>query len=81
MRGHLKAMLVVSELSGIIAPPVPAFYAKPQDLDDMVDHTIGRVLDFFDLDNELVNRWMGARPAGARSRKQKLALISAAGSS
>lgn len=57
--GHLKAMLAVTEHGGIIAPPVPAFYTKPQTLDDMVNHTVGRVLDLFDLDSDLAHRWEG----------------------
>ena len=54
---HLKNMLAVSEAGGVIAPPVPAFYAKPEDLDAMVDHTVGRMLDLFDMDTGKVNRW------------------------
>ena len=57
--GHLKAMLAVTEHGGIIAPPVPAFYAKPVTLADMVDHTVGRILDLFDLDAGLTSRWDG----------------------
>jgi 4-hydroxy-3-polyprenylbenzoate decarboxylase len=60
--GHLKAMLAVTELGGIIAPPVPAFYAKPATLDDMGDHTVGRILDLFDFDAGLARRWGGNRP-------------------
>src|ERR1700693_2991682 len=48
--GHLRTMLALSEMGAIIAPPVPAFYAAPQSLDDMVDQTIGRVLDLFGID-------------------------------
>ncbi len=55
--GHLKSMLAVTEMGGIIAPPVPAFYSRPQSLDDMVTHTIGRVLDLFDLDLQAFPRW------------------------
>jgi len=55
--GHLKSMLAVTEMGGIIAPPVPAFYSRPQSLDDMVTHTIGRVLDLFDLDLNAFPRW------------------------
>ncbi|RZM32358.1 MAG: UbiX family flavin prenyltransferase [Sphingomonas sp.] len=55
--GHLRTMTQLSEIGAIVAPPVPAFYARPQSLDDMVDHTIGRVLDLFDIDAGLVNRW------------------------
>lgn len=55
--GHLRSMTQLSEMGAIIAPPVPAFYARPQTLDDMIDHTIGRVLDLFDIDAKLVRRW------------------------
>lgn len=55
--GHLRSMTQLSEIGAIIAPPVPAFYARPQSLDDMINHTIGRVLDLFDIDAKLVNRW------------------------
>jgi flavin prenyltransferase len=65
--GHLKAMLAATEAGAIIAPPVPAFYAKPNTLEDMVDHTIGRVLDLFDLDSGLVNRWAGRHTPGGMS--------------
>ena len=54
---HLRNMLALSEMGAIIAPPVPAFYAKPGSLDDMVDHTVGRVLDLFGLDTGSVHRW------------------------
>lgn len=55
--GHLKSMLAVTEMGGIIAPPVPAFYSRPASLNDMVTHTIGRVLDLFDLDLKAFPRW------------------------
>jgi 4-hydroxy-3-polyprenylbenzoate decarboxylase len=55
--GHLRTMAQLSEMGAIIAPPVPAFYARPQTLDDMIDHTIGRMLDLFDIDTGLVRRW------------------------
>lgn len=55
--GHLRTMTQLSEMGAIIAPPVPAFYSKPQSLMDMVDHTIGRVLDLFDIDIGIVRRW------------------------
>jgi 4-hydroxy-3-polyprenylbenzoate decarboxylase len=58
--GHLRNMVAVTEMGAIVAPPVPAFYAKPRSLDDMVDHTIGRVLDLFGLDSGRVRRWTGA---------------------
>jgi 4-hydroxy-3-polyprenylbenzoate decarboxylase len=55
--GHLRTMAQLSDMGAIIAPPVPAFYARPQTLDDMIDHTIGRMLDFFDIEAGLVRRW------------------------
>jgi len=55
--GHLRSMLALSEMGAVIAPPVPAFYAKPESLDEMVDHTVGRVLDLFGLDSGKVKRW------------------------
>ncbi len=55
--GHLKTMTAASELGAVIVPPVPAFYANPRTLEDIVDHTIGRVLDLFDIDVGLVRRW------------------------
>jgi 4-hydroxy-3-polyprenylbenzoate decarboxylase len=57
--GHLRSMSQVTECGAIVMPPVPAFYAKPESIDDMVNHTVGRCLDLFDLDNALVNRWNG----------------------
>jgi len=54
---HLRNMLTVSEMGGIIAPPVPGFYTKPESIDDLVDHSVGRVLDLFGLDTGRVARW------------------------
>ncbi len=55
--GHLRTMTQLAEMGAIIAPPVPAFYARPVDLAEMIDHTIGRVLDLFDIDSRTVRRW------------------------
>ena len=55
--GHLKSMLAVSEMGGIVAPPVPAFYTRPQTIEDIVDQTVGRVLDLFDLEAGTFPRW------------------------
>ena len=57
--GHLRSMSQVTECGGIIMPPVPAFYSKPQSLNDMVNHTVGRCLDLFGIDNSLAYRWNG----------------------
>lgn len=54
---HLRNMTAVTEMGGIIAPPVPAFYARPQNLTQMIDHTLGRVLDLFGLDTGTALRW------------------------
>ncbi|MDJ0610409.1 MAG: UbiX family flavin prenyltransferase [Kiloniellales bacterium] len=58
--GHLRNLLQLSEMGAIVAPPVPAFYARPRNLDEMVDQTIGRVLDLFDLESGRVRRWSDA---------------------
>ncbi|MGB8843695.1 MAG: UbiX family flavin prenyltransferase [Aliidongia sp.] len=55
--GHLRMMTQLSEIGAIIAPPVPAFYAQPQSLDEMIDHTLGRMLDLFGLESGTVKRW------------------------
>ena len=57
--GHLRSMSQVTEAGAIVMPPVPAFYARPNSLDDMVNHTVGRCLDLFDIENTLVDRWTG----------------------
>ncbi|MGA7782020.1 MAG: UbiX family flavin prenyltransferase [Paraburkholderia sp.] len=54
---HLRNMSAVTEMGGIVAPPVPAFYARPLSLDHMIDHTLGRVLDLFGLEAGVVRRW------------------------
>lgn len=62
---HLENMLRVARAGAIVTPPVPAFYARPSTLDEMVDHTIGRLLDHFGVERGLVRRWDGrARPGG-----------------
>jgi len=55
--GHLRTMTALAEMGAVIAPPVPAFYAKPQSIDDLVDHSVGRVLDLFGLDAGNLRRW------------------------
>jgi flavin prenyltransferase len=57
--GHLRTMTALSEMGAIVAPPVPALYAKPQTIDEMIDHSIGRWLDLFGLDSGTVRRWEG----------------------
>ena len=57
--GHIRAMAQVTEMGGVIFPPVPAFYARPATLSEMIDHSIGRVLDLFDIEADLLARWRG----------------------
>jgi 4-hydroxy-3-polyprenylbenzoate decarboxylase len=69
--GHLRTMTALSEIGAIIAPPVPAFYARPESLDQMIDQTLGRVLDLFGLDAGTVRRWGEPPAAGARPLRAK----------
>lgn len=55
--GHLRTMTALSEMGAIIAPPLPAFYTKPESISDIVDHSVGRVLDLFSIDTGVVKRW------------------------
>jgi 4-hydroxy-3-polyprenylbenzoate decarboxylase len=57
--GHLRTMTQLSEMGAVIAPPVPAFYAKPENLDQMVTQSVARTLDLFDVDTGKVQRWTG----------------------
>ncbi|MFO1377858.1 MAG: UbiX family flavin prenyltransferase [Steroidobacteraceae bacterium] len=63
--GHCRLMLEAASLGAIIAPPVPAFYNRPATVDDLVNHSVGRVLDLFDIEVEGIRRWEG--PGAARS--------------
>jgi 4-hydroxy-3-polyprenylbenzoate decarboxylase len=55
--GHLRAMTQVTEMGAIVMPPLPAFYAKPKTLEDIVNHSVGRALDLLGIENHLVRRW------------------------
>lgn len=57
--GHLRNMVKVTEMGAVILPPVPAFYHKPQTIDDLVNYTVGRILDVFDIEHNLFKRWEG----------------------
>ncbi|MBP8062818.1 MAG: UbiX family flavin prenyltransferase [Brevundimonas sp.] len=59
--GHLRTMTALAEMGAIIAPPLPAFYAKPASIAEMVDQSVGRALDLFDLDWSAVRRWDGLK--------------------
>ncbi len=59
--GHLKLQVQAAEAGALILPPVPAFYHEPRDIDDIINHTVGRVFDQFDLDHDLYTRWGSPR--------------------
>lgn len=60
--GHLKNMVSITEMGAIIAPPVPAFYNAPKTIDDLINHSVGRILDLLDIDIGIVNRWCEEPP-------------------
>lgn len=57
--GHLRNMVAVAEMGGIILPPMPAFYHRPKTIGDIVDQTIGKILDQFHIEHQLFQRWTG----------------------
>ena len=57
--GHCELMLKASQIGAIICPPAPAFYTRPQTIDDLIDHTVGRILDLFDIEDPSIQRWSG----------------------
>lgn len=58
-KGHLELMSRVADLGGIILPPIPAFYHSPRTIDDLLDHTTGKILDLLEIENSLFARWKG----------------------
>jgi 4-hydroxy-3-polyprenylbenzoate decarboxylase len=60
--GHLKVLLTLAEMGAVVLPPMPAFYNRPRDLDDIVNHTVARVLDRLNLPQSLVAEWPGTHP-------------------
>jgi flavin prenyltransferase len=60
---HLENMLKLSRMGAVISPPVPAFYSQPKTVDDIVNHTVQRVLDLFDIHLDVAERWTGMKPA------------------
>jgi flavin prenyltransferase len=55
--GHLRTLLQLSEMGAVVAPLVPAFYSRPRSIEEIVDHTVGRLLDLFDIETDIVKRW------------------------
>ena len=64
--GHCKLLYEAAQLGAVIAPPMPAFYSQPQTIDDLINHSVGRVLDLFDIDAGILSRWEG--PPGEPDR-------------
>ena len=57
--GHLRTLVTLSDMGAVIAPIMPAFYNKPKTVDDIINHTVGRLLDLFGIESKLVKRWEG----------------------
>ena len=57
--GHCELMLKVSQIGAILCPPAPAFYTQPKTIDDIIDHSVGRIMDLFDIDDNETERWQG----------------------
>jgi flavin prenyltransferase len=68
-RGHLSLMLNVADAGAVILPPIPAFYFLPKTMDDLINHTVGRVLDIFDVDHSLFHRWGSQKLKNALKKK------------
>jgi len=59
--GHLKLMTRVTEMGGVICPPIPAFYHEPETIDDLINHSIGKILDILEIEHSLFKRWEGIK--------------------
>ena len=66
--GHIKCMLALAEMGAVVLPPMPAFYHRPKAIDDLVNHTVARVLDRLGLPQTLVAEWQGTQPRVAPGR-------------
>ena len=58
---HLRNMTSVTEMGGVVFPPLPGFYHRPKSIEEMIDHTVGRVLDLFSITHGLTPRWHGLK--------------------
>lgn len=65
--GHCRLLVDAAQMGAVLAPPMPAFYNDPQSVDDIINHTVGRLLDLFDIDSGLVKRWKGANRSNGNS--------------
>ena len=64
-KGHLELMSKVADIGGIILPPIPAFYHLPKTIDDLINHTVGKILDLMDIEHSLYKRWEGINNYGS----------------
>ncbi len=67
---HLRNMVQVTEMGGVIFPPVPALYGKAKTIDAIVNHTVGRVLDLFEVEHDTITRWQGLRAPQPKRKKR-----------
>lgn len=66
---HLRNMVAVTEMGAVVCPPVPAFYTRPQSVEQLINHTVGRTLDLFDIPHDgLLTRWDGTKPAASQPK-------------
>ncbi len=70
-KGHLALMRKVTDLGGIILPPVPAFYINPKSIEYLIDHTVGKILDMMEIDHNLYTRWEGEEGPKRKAPKRK----------
>jgi 4-hydroxy-3-polyprenylbenzoate decarboxylase len=71
--GHCKLLYEAAQLGAVIAPPMPAFYSQPQTIDDLINHSVGRILDLFDLDAGILKRWEGTENRSEQQPKRATA--------
>jgi 4-hydroxy-3-polyprenylbenzoate decarboxylase len=67
--GHCRLLYEAAKMGAVIAPPMPAFYNDPQTVDDIINHSVGRVLDLFGIDSGIVKRWQGPKKRASADRK------------
>jgi 4-hydroxy-3-polyprenylbenzoate decarboxylase len=61
-KGHLRLMMQAADMGAHILPPIPAFYHRPASIDDLIDQTVGKILDFLGVEHDLLKRWEGGKP-------------------
>ncbi len=69
--GHLRQMVNLAEMGAVIHPPLPAFYSRPKSVDDIVNHTVGRILDHFGIAHNLFQRWQGLENPGIKKAEKR----------